>query len=123
MKKLNILLIALSILLGSTTLPAQQNLWRGEGIVSPEVNADNSVTIRLYAPEAEKVIVTGDFLPQQRIEHAEGTALIPGEAAMTPLGNGVWEYRSEPLPTELYSYSFIVDGMRDVRDPHSSTTS
>lgn len=119
MKKLNILLIALSILLGSTTLSAQQNLWRGEGIVSPEVNADNSVTLRLYAPEADKVIVTGDFLPQQRIEHAEGTALIPGEAAMTPLGNGVWEYRSEPLPTELYSYSFIVDGMRDVRDPNN----
>lgn len=85
---------------------AQQNLGRVDNYISPEISADGSVTLRLYAPKAEEVKVTGDFLA--------------GEVAMTRNEVGIWEYRSEPLASELYSYSFIVDGMRDVRDPMNS---
>ena len=48
---------------------AQQALWGGQRIVSPEINADNSVTFRFVAPKAIKVQVTGDFLPTQKIEY------------------------------------------------------
>ncbi len=82
---------------------AQQNLWRNDNFVSPEVHTDGSVTLRLYAPEAESVAVVGDF--------------VGGEAQLTKCESGVWEYHFEPLASELYSYSFVVDGMRDVRDP------
>ena len=93
-------------LFGATTLHAQQNLWQAEGITSPEIHDDLSVTLRLYAPNAENVAVRGDFLP-------EGVS----EAAMSCDENGIWSYHSEPLSSELYFYSFTVDGMRDVHDP------
>ena len=65
MKKL--LNIAFALLL-CVSVYAQQALWVGSPLVSPEINKDNTVTFRLYAPNAQKVEVTGDFLPQQKIE-------------------------------------------------------
>jgi 1,4-alpha-glucan branching enzyme len=47
---------------------AQQALWGGETIISPEIHDDNSVTFRLNAPNAKKVEITGDFLPPLKIE-------------------------------------------------------
>ena len=83
-------------------------------IVSPQVNEDYTVTFRLKAPKAVKVEVTGDFLPR------EGTdpALVPVKAEMTET-DGVWEYTTAPLASEIYSYSFIVDGLK-VIDPQNS---
>ena len=83
-------------------------------IVSPQVNEDYTVTFRLKAPKAVKVEVTGDFLPR------EGTdpALVPVKAEMTET-DGVWEYTTAPLASEIYSYSFIVDGLK-VLDPQNS---
>ena len=34
---------------------AQQALWGGGDIVSPQINKDNSVTFRILAPKASKV--------------------------------------------------------------------
>lgn len=99
---------------------AQQNIFQGEGIASPEVNDDKSVTLRYYAPNATTVRVTGDFLPEQSITNEHGTFNIPGSAELTRLDNGVWEYRSEPLRSELYNYSFIVDNMPGQHDMQSS---
>lgn len=82
---------------------AQQALWGGPKVVSPEIHPDNSVTFRLHAPKAVKVQVTGDFIGS------------PAIAEMTEV-NGVWEYTTGPLQPELYSYSFVVDGLT-VRDP------
>jgi len=82
---------------------AQQALWGGPQDVSPEINPDNTVTFRLQAPKAVKVQVAGDFIGS------------PGIAEMTEV-DGVWEYTTEPLAPELYSYSFIVDGLV-IRDP------
>ncbi len=94
---------------------AQQALWGGSPVISPEINPDNSVTFRLQAPKAVKVQVTGDFLPTQKLETPHGTFDVPGTAELIET-DGVWQYTSAPLAPELYSYSFIVDGLT-IRDP------
>ena len=107
MKKVGLFIVAL---LWGCLAFAQQALNGGSKIVSPEYNEDGTVTFRLYAPKAVKVEVTGDFFP-----HSGGFFSF-GTAEMQEGKNGTWEYTSSVLPSELYSYSFIVDGMR-MHDP------
>ena len=104
MKRVMLTIVAV-LLAGVATLSAQQNLWQKDANVSPEINADNSVTIRLYAPNAERVTLVGDFVDN---------------VAMTRNGEGVWEYTSAPLASELYCYWFNVDGIDHVNDPMNS---
>lgn len=115
MKKLFI-----SIILTIIVLPinAQQALWSVVGeIKSPEINPDNTVTFRLFAPKAEEVALTGDFLPPVPIETPNGVWDAPGVVNLTKDENGVWEYTTpEPLSPELYMYSFYVDGLK-MMDP------
>lgn len=96
-----------------TTLSAQQALWDRPQTSSPQINEDNSVTFRLHAPKAVRVMVAGDFLPAEGIAKKE----VPQVAEMNEV-NGVWEYTTKPLASELYSYSFIVDGLR-ILDPNN----
>ncbi len=95
---------------------AQQALFGGAQVVSPEINSDKSVTFRLNAPNATSVQVTGDFLPTQPIETPMGKWDAPGTADLTKNAQGVWEFTTSPLAPELYSYAFIVDGLRTM-DP------
>ncbi len=95
---------------------AQQALFGGAQVVSPEINPDKSVTFRLNAPNASAVQVTGDFLPTQPIETPMGKWDAPGSVDLKKNAQGVWEYTTSPLAPELYSYSFIVDGLR-MMDP------
>ena len=99
MKHLTSFFISLLI---ATCSFAQQALWSGSQIISPEINQDNSVTFRLHAPKAVKVLVTGDFTEAGYAELVEK--------------DGIWTYTTAPLSPELYSYSFVVDGLT-VRDP------
>ena len=108
MKRTALAVLALLICLSSF---AQQALGRGSRIVSPQINKDNSVTFRLVAPKAVRVHVAGDFLPAEGVDPKE----VPTFAEMTEK-NGVWEYTTKPLASELYSYSFIVDGLK-ILDP------
>ena len=62
-----IIAVAASLMLATSSF-AQQALWGGSQIVSPEVNPDNTVTFRFAAPKAIKVQVTGDFLPTKKIQ-------------------------------------------------------
>ena len=95
---------------------AQQALWGGAPIVSPEIHADNTVTFRLRAPKAVKVQITGDFLPTQKVEMQYGEFDAPGVADLTEK-EGVWEFTTpEPLDPELYSYSLMVDNL-SMKDP------
>lgn len=94
---------------------AQQTIREVQPVVSPVVNADNTVTFRFAAPTAESVQVTGDFLPVQTVPTPDGMSDIPGVADLVRNGN-VWEYTTTALEPELYSYSFIVDGVR-MNDP------
>lgn len=107
MNKFRRLLLMLVALVGVGSLSAQQNLWQTKGVISPEVLDDNSVVIRLYAPEAKSVVLNCDFVSG-------------GSVAMQRGDDGVWEYRSESLASELYCYRFSIDGMADIVDPAST---
>lgn len=107
------------VMLASAMAPdasAQQALWSGAKVVSPQINEDNTVTFRYSGPNVIRVQVTGDFLPPQKISTPNGEFEVPGIAELTQNQNGVWEYTSAPLEPELYSYSFIVNGQR-MNDP------
>jgi enterochelin esterase-like enzyme len=71
-------------------------------IVSPEVHADRTVTFRLLAPGAKLVRISGE--------------MPIGAQDLTKDDKGLWSITVGPLPPELYSYSFILDGLRMV-DP------
>jgi len=105
-------LIMAMALITSLTLPAaaQQALFGGTEIVSPEIHEDHSVTFRVEAPEAGEVKLSGDWMP------AEG--FMPGSVAMEKGENGLWTYTTEALDPELYGYAFIIDGVR-TNDPNN----
>ena len=116
MKSLSILI---AVMLICTTATAQQALFGGQEIISPEIHANNTVTFRLMAPEATKVSITGDFLPMQIRETPRGTSESPGVVDLTKNANGVWEFTTPaPLASELYNYSLIVNGVR-ITDPNN----
>jgi enterochelin esterase family protein len=72
---------------------------RGTAVVSPEVHADRTVTLRILAPLAKSVTLTGEIM---------GTK---PPAPLTPDGDGVWSITLGPLEPEIYAYAFNVDGM------------
>ena len=110
MKRLTALTVALLI---GVTMFEQQALWGTAPVVSPEIHDNNTVTFRFKAPKAVRVQLTGDFLPVQKNAKFEA----PGIVDLKEGQEGVWEYTTpEPLKPELYSYSFIVDGLR-MNDP------
>lgn len=104
MRRAILLIVATVVAMGGAV--AQQNLWKSQSVVSPEIGDNGCVTLRLYAPEAKEVRVAGDFLGPD----AES-------AAMTRSSEGVWSYTTEPLESEMYYYSFSIDGMRNINDP------
>lgn len=91
-------LISAGIMLITATAGfAQQALWDKSQVVSPQINDDNTVTFRIYAPAAQEVKINGDFAPQ-------APNMLKNES-------GVWEYTTpEALQPELYMYTFDVDG-------------
>ena len=118
MKKF-ILVAALAATLAGTQLSAQQNLFISQDIESAVVNPDNSVTFRFIAPKAHSVQIAGDFadvVADNPIGGMVGTGLID----MVEGEDGLWEYTTKPLESELYSYMFVVDGIAtiDPNNPH-----
>ena len=102
MKK-NIILTALFVMVCWSTF-AQQALSGGSDLVSPEVHENKTVTFRIFAPKAAEVKLTGDWMP------ADGR--MPGAAAMSKDKDGLWTYTSPVLPSNLYNYSFLIDGLK-----------
>ena len=117
MKIMKTLLVTAFCLVGMAA-QAQQNLsWdQGPQVASPVVNADNTVTFNLIAPEAQKVQITGDFLPPKKVEYNGNTFDAPGVADLVKDDKGVWSFTSEALKPELYTYNMIVDGVKII-DP------
>lgn len=116
------ILIAAAMLF-SLSASAQQALWGGQGVVSPEINSDGTVTFRYVAPKAVKVQVTGDFLPTQKITMKMGdremTQEMPGVADLKE-NKGVWEYTTpNPVAPEMYTYTFTVDGKSGLIDQNN----
>jgi enterochelin esterase-like enzyme len=101
-------------LLATAQVPAAVPPTNAATYVSPEIHADGSVTLRLRAPNAQKVdlVLEGAVTPMQR--DAEG----------------LWSTTTAVLSPEIYAYRFVVDGTpildprnTDVRDNLLSLTS
>lgn len=110
--------ILLSLLFVVLSLHAQEALFGGQEISSPEIHTDNSVTFRFMAPKATTVELTGDFLPTVKTQTPYGEMDAPGTVNLVKEDNGVWVYTTSPLESELYNYAFIADGMKTT-DPNS----
>ncbi|PLL24747.1 glycoside hydrolase, partial [Klebsiella pneumoniae] len=68
-----------------------------------QVNADKSITYRLFAPDARRVSIVTGATPDSFVSHD-----------MTKAADGVWTWKSEPMKPNLYEYYFDVDGFRSV---------
>ena len=117
MKKSKILFLVLLVAIGVNCY-AQEDLFGGQQIVSPEIHEDDSVTFRFLAPNADSVQLTGDFLPTEKIETPMGEMDAPIKADLTKGEKGVWSYTTKALSPELYTYSFLVDGLKTI-DPNN----
>ncbi|WP_339865645.1 alpha/beta hydrolase-fold protein [uncultured Algoriphagus sp.] len=106
--KLHMLKSALSALLvfGSVhTTPAQEiSAMQAPKVVSPEVGPDNSVSFRVFSPNANEVTVNGSWMGFR-----ETLPLTKGE-------DGVWSATIDPLPSSMYHYNFFIDGVSAI-DP------
>ncbi len=122
MKKLAIITL---LLCSTTALSAQQTHINVTGypqkntekltpygcrLNSPEVHDDHTVTFRFQSPNAQKVVVEGNFF----VGPTQGTTV-----AMTKGQDGVWEATLGPFTPNIYRYSFIVDGLKIV-DPNNT---
>ncbi|RYF58718.1 MAG: esterase [Cytophagaceae bacterium] len=77
----------------------------GPVVVSPQINADNTVTFRLLAPAAKDVKLNAQF---------EKSPI-----AMTKDAQGVWSVMTGPVKPDMYPYAFNVDGV-SIADPKNS---
>ena len=75
---------------------------QGPQVVSPEVNADRTVTLRLYAPKAAQVTVTGELT-----NGATPPAMAKGD-------DGIWTITMPAVPPDVYTYAFNVDGVNKI---------
>jgi enterochelin esterase-like enzyme len=81
---------------------------RGMSVASPEVGADRSITFRYSAPNAQRVTLSGEL---------DGNSY-----PMTKDANsGIWSVKVGPLPPDIYTYSFNVDGVVAL-DPRNANT-
>ena len=75
--------------------------------VSPQVHADRTLTLRLYAPEARQVVAAGELDGRPH--------------PMTKGSDGVWSVTVGPLAPDIYTYGFSVDGVAAL-DPRNANT-
>ena len=88
--------------------PARGGRGRGgPAIVSPQIETDGRVTLRIYAPRASAVTVTGDL--SQGLAPGEGTT---APVTMTKADDGVWTGTTvRPIKPGAWRYMFNVDGV------------
>lgn len=95
----------------TVTVLGQQDIFRQNPIVSPDIHKDGTVTFRLSAPDAQKVTISGSWMPSQ--------GFTPGSVDMIKGEDGIWTHTTEALPSEFYRYSMNVDGVRTI-DPSNA---
>ncbi|MFV0590452.1 MAG: esterase [Draconibacterium sp.] len=100
------LIMLAGILMAIPMLKAQQALYGAQQIVSPEISAGHQVTFRVMAPNAKEVKLSGDWMPSQ--------GWLPGTVDMEKDEKGLWSYTADQLTPELYTYYFLIDGVRSV---------
>ena len=107
----------LATVLAQAPPPAAAQGGRGGGrgpavpqVTSPEVTADQKITFRIAAPQAQSVRMSASDIPNI------------GPGALTKKDNGVWEATVGPVPPGAYRYNFNVDGVATL-DPRNPLTS
>ncbi|HVV44368.1 MAG TPA: hypothetical protein VHC72_04160, partial [Bryobacteraceae bacterium] len=77
-------------------------------VKSPEISAEGKVTVRLRAPNAKEVTVTG----------------LGQSLTLTKDGSGVWSATTDALKPDVYMYQFHLDGatLNDPSNPHLATS-
>ncbi|MEP6714190.1 MAG: alpha/beta hydrolase-fold protein [Terriglobia bacterium] len=75
-----------------------------DGLVSPEVHPDRSVTFRVRAPRASEVSLYGDWMAVGKPE------------PMTKSADGVWSITTAPIEANGHLYWFNLDGLA-IADP------
>lgn len=98
--------LAVLFVIGSvyTTQAQEISAMQAPKVVSPEVAPDNSVSFRVFSPNANEVTVNGSWMGFR-----ETLPLTKGE-------NGVWSATIDPLPSSMYHYNFFIDGVSAI-DP------
>ena len=91
------LLLTVTAYFTSEAQTAQRQPTPNDTLKSPEILADGRVVLRIYAPKATEVSVSGDWIPQ-----GLGTG-----GRLTKDESGVWSITVGPLPADLYS-SFAI---------------
>ncbi len=88
--------------------PAARGGFGGPRIKSPEVTADGHLTVRLRAPNAKEVFLTG----------------LGQRVAMQKDDQGVWSTTTDVLKPDVYMYQFSVDGtaVNDPSNPNLATS-
>ncbi len=81
-----------------------------KNMVSPEVNG-RKVEFRLLAPDAKTVKLQGNWFPSKGME--------AGSVDLQKNADGVWTFTKNDLAPDLYTYSFVVDGVK-ANDPNNS---
>jgi enterochelin esterase-like enzyme len=106
-RRVLVALATIALAFGAEVAPAQRGgPQRGPRFVSPEVNADRTVTLRVLAPKADSVRLTGEILNGGR------------SPAFTRDSAGIWSGTVGPLPPNVYTYAFNIDGV-NVPDPQN----
>jgi enterochelin esterase-like enzyme len=104
LKPISAILTSLVLLTGAVYAQAPAVAGRGgrggaAALVSPEVHKDRTVTLRLNAPKATEVTLSGNITVDK--------PALP----MTKDDKGVWSITVGPLDPDIYEYNFIVDGV------------
>jgi enterochelin esterase family protein len=96
-----------------TPTPAPTPAPATQAVQSPEVSADGRVTLRLTAPNAKDVFVSG-FADRLAVRKS---------LAMEKDDKGIWSVTTDALQPNIYAYSFVVDGMKvnDAANPDIHT--
>jgi enterochelin esterase family protein len=116
MKKYIVTIMALFFMAG-TFAQEIANFMGRERIISPEIGEEN-ITFRFSAPYADSVKINGGFTPTVKMETPFGSFDVPSSVDMTRDEKGIWSI-TLPLPEpELYTYSFVVDGV-SINDPNN----
>lgn len=109
-----IVALSLGVSLQLSVSYAQENLdFSGKKNLGDPILSQDSIKFNLLAPDAKSVKIQGNWIP------AKGFVTTP--VAMEKLPNGSWNYAIARPASDLYTYNFIVDGVRTI-DPNNVYT-
>jgi enterochelin esterase family protein len=85
---------------------AAEEYSRPRQVISPIIHADHTVTLKVNAPGASEVRVTGHIIGPNAHWLSAPRKSIP----MTKDAKGLWSVTLGPLAPDIYDYGFLIDG-------------